>query len=110
MTLVREQAAIEVVKEYAPRAVTLHAIDRLAKLARDENVWDKCEAIIHERNMRLLGKDGKQAIYIKDGITYAIWDGWTLNQGKRYFHVHARALCENGFRYVRQGKIWREIE
>lgn len=111
MPTLQEQETIDIIHEYAPRARTLHALDKLATIARDESVWSYCQDIIHERNLRLLGKDGKQAIYInKDGVTFSVWDGWTQRQGNRVFHVHARGLCENGFRYVRQGNTWKEVE
>jgi hypothetical protein len=105
----RKKSVVDIIHKYAPKAITLSGLDRLAQVAREENVWGECEVVIHERNLRLLGKDGKQAIYIKDGVTFTIWDGWTVKpKGRRVIRVHARALCENGFRYVRQGKTWRE--
>jgi len=109
MLSARKEHVVDIVYEYTPKVTTLLGLDKLAQIAREENVWGECKEIIHERNLRLLGKDGKQAIYIRDGITFAVYDGWTVKaKGRRVIRVHARALCENGFKYVRQGKTWRE--
>jgi len=107
----RKRDIVNIIHEYVPKTTTLQTLDKLAQIAREENIWSECEEVIHKRNIRLLGKDGRQAIYIKDGITFSVYDGWTIkDKNNRVMRVHARALCENGFRYVNQGKTWRETK
>ena len=103
-----EQNIVEIVHDRVPTVLTLQQLDRLATEARTtKDTWRACESVIHKRNLRLLGKDGGPAIYTKGHTKFTVWDGWAVGCRHIQYRFHARGLCEAGFRYVPQGKTWR---